>query len=126
MLRCRREVAALATFMLRVLSLALAIAFAAVGRWVYFHPERLFRIAFGDLLPKPLSNFFLRFAKLFGALILSVGTYGVASQLLLLLFRALRISDLNIFLFVAISGLLAVLATLSLLRNPSFQPATEK
>jgi hypothetical protein len=112
--------------MLRVLSLALAIAFAAVGRWVYFHPERLFRIAFGDLLPKPLSNFFLRFAKLFGALILSVGTYGVASQLLLLLFRALRISDLNIFLFVAISGLLAVLATLSLLRNPSFQPATEK
>jgi hypothetical protein len=112
--------------MLRTLGLALAIAFAAVGRWVYFHPERLYRIAFGDLLPKPLSSFFLRFAKLFGAFISFVGMYGAASQLLLLLFRALRISDLNIFLLVAISSLLAVLATLTLLRRPSFQTATEE
>jgi hypothetical protein len=112
--------------MISALGFALTIAFAAAGRWVYFHPGRLLRIAFGDLLPKPLSNFYLRFAKLFGALILFVGTYYVASQLLLLLFRALRISDLNIFLFVAISSLLAVLATLSLLRHPSFQPATEE
>jgi hypothetical protein len=115
----------LATFMLTALGLALAIAFAAVGRWVYFHPERLYGIAFGDLLPKPLSNFFLRFAKLFGAFILFVGMYGVASRLLILLFRALRSSDFNIFIFVAISSLLALLATLSLLRRVTFKPATE-
>jgi len=116
----------LAAYMIRVVGVALAIAYAAVGRWVYFHPERLWRIACCDLLPEPLGNFFLRFAKFFGAVMLFLGTYGVACELLLLLFHALRIPDSSVALIVATSALLAVIATVSVLKHPSSQHATEK
>src|ERR1700683_1863713 len=111
--------------MIRVVGVALAIAYAAVGRWVYFHPERLWRIACCDLLPEPLGNFFLRFAKFFGGFMLFIGIYGVVSQLLLLLFYALKIPDSGILPVLAISGL-AVIATLYLLRHPASQHATEE
>jgi hypothetical protein len=113
----------LTTYLIWVISLPVCIAFGAVGRWIYFHPERLLKIFYGELVQKPYSNFSLGIGKVFGVLLLFIGTWGVTSQLLLLFFRALRIPGM--LALVAITSL-AALGTLYLIKHTSSHRATEK
>src|ERR1700722_6263708 len=110
----------MAGYLMGAVGFAVAVAFAAGGRWIYFQPERFWGKVYGDLDQGAPSNFRLRFAKLFGLLILLVGAFVVTAILLLLIFRSAGISDSDALFWVASLAFTGI-GTLYLLKRSSSQ-----
>jgi cobalamin biosynthesis protein CobD/CbiB len=106
------------TYLIGAVGFAVAIAFGAGGRWIYFHPERFWGKVYGDLDQGPSSNFRLRFVKSFGVLILLAGAFVVTAILLSLFFRLMGISDSDALFWVATLALTGI-GALYLLKRPS-------
>lgn len=105
------------SYLLRLVFFSACVGIGAAGRWIYFHPERFWKILYADLTQEPVRRFWLRFIKLFGALIMFGGLYGVMSQVLLLVsdLARFRYSDI---LFLMTSVSLTGIGMLYLLKQP--------